>query len=145
MSSIENRIALSADLRDMRVEQFKRQDLLELRAILEDLAEQTYHRVRRVTHTRDKEVNAAWLHNKTYERTFDDHGNKSKRVRTVMRFGPLLRFCGGDKRLLEAEYDRAISKFFHIKSDRYAWGIKLMPAPDGDITIMHRWRLAKKA
>jgi hypothetical protein len=145
MSSVDTRINREAKLYQEEVDVAKRRRLERLRMLLDDEVLNMLLRGRIVTRTKDKKVNADWLHHKTFDQTYRDFGIRTKRYRTRVRFENLLKLCDGDKKLLQDEYDRSLNKYFPIPGKRYEWGSRLTKAFDDRVTAAHGWRLRKLA
>lgn len=148
MGSVDKSIQNEAKRYQKEIEGANARRLERLRELLEGEVYNMLERARAVNHTKhstkDKELNAKWLHQKSFDQTYRDYGPKSKRIRTRIRFERLLQLCGGDKKLLQDEYNRALNKYFPVIDARYEWGARLASAQDGRITMFHGWRRIKK-
>lgn len=104
---------------------------------------------------REKTDRYAWLHGLAFDQTYLDLYNadqKDYRVREY--FEPLLRACGGDKKLLMARYKLALDRYFPVPFDDRVWGPVLRRVPfkprrktdkrTTTYTIIHNYSHTKK-
>lgn len=138
MSSLDSRIEREEKLHKQEVEAANNRRLERLRAFLGDEALNAFRRCLNSGVTREDA--ADWLHNKLYDQSYDDWGAQAKRPRTRRRIELLLQLCDGDKKLLLREFDRAIRRYFVIKSAAYDWKLRFKLASDGRLTIVFGWR-----
>ena len=97
-----------------------------------------------ITRKNLRERAAPWLHGKTFDETYRDWAERSKRARTRVRIEALLKLCGGDKELLLTEYTRSLNRFFPIAGYSYEWAPQLIQSTSGRVTVVHKWARVRK-
>lgn len=71
-----------------------------------------------------------WLHGLYFDQTYvmlSDSSRRDFRVREY--FDPLLRICGGDKKLLMNRYKLALDRYFPVTADGVTWGPVMRKIP----------------
>lgn len=148
MTSTDARIKQEAKLFEEELAATRRRRLVRLRTLLSDEAYNMFLRCMAADATirrRDRKVKAAlWLHGKTYDQTYRDMSEPSKRARTRFRIEALLLLCGGDTLLLLDEYAKALDRVFPIQSAAFSWNPVLISGDKGRLTVIHKWRRIEK-
>ena len=148
MASTDARIRQEARLFDEEINAAKRRRLERLRRLLDDELYNMFLRCDAsdptITYRNRKERAAPWLHGKTFDQTYRDWAERSKRVRTRERIEALLKLCGGDKTLLLNEYTRTLNRLFPIPGTAFQWAPKLIQSESGRVTVLHKWARIKK-
>ena len=148
MASTDARIRQEARLYEDEVNAAKRRRLERLRRLLDDELYNMRGRCEAsdptTTYRNLKERAAPWLHGKTFDQTYRDWAERSKRVRTRERIEALLKLCGGDKTLLLAEYTRTLNRLFPIPGEAFKWSPQLIQSESGRVTVVHKWARIKK-
>lgn len=111
---------------------FERQDLEELRELLNDEIFNMQERFRRALAIHDRYLTNAHrrlfvkhLHTKTFDDTYRDYAPSTKYPRTRERIDALIKLCDGNEELFLREYTASIEKFFPIDtwSSRFDWNL----------------------
>jgi len=148
MASTDARIRQEARLYEDEVNAAKRRRLERLRRLLEDELYNMRGRCEAsdptTTYKNLKERAATWLHGKTFDQTYRDWAERSKRDRTRVRIEALLRLCGGDENLLLQEYTRTLNRLFPIPGKAFKWSPQLVQSKSGRVTVVHKWARIKK-
>lgn len=148
MASTDARIRQEARLFEEEINAAKRRRLERLRRLLDD---ELYNMLSRcensdatITRKNLRERAAPWLHGKTFDQTYRDWAERSKRARTRVRIEALLKLCGGDKELLLTEYARSLNRLFPIAGRSYKWAPQLVQSESGRVTVVHKWARIRK-
>jgi hypothetical protein len=80
-----------------------------------------------------------WLHDRTFDATYRDHGPAEGRRRVRYRIKALLELSDESEELLLTYYRRYLNFFFPIKGDA-EWN-PVVSHSDGHVTIIHQWKI----
>ena len=148
MASTDARIRQEARLFDEEINAANRRRLERLRRLLDD---ELYNMRQRceasdatITTKNILEKAAPWLHGKSFDQTYRDWAERSKRDRTRVRIEALLKLCGEDRELLLTEYTRSLNRLFPIAGGAFKWAPQLVQTSSGRVTVEHKWARIKR-
>jgi len=138
MSSVDERIKREARLFKQEIDAAEKRRLERLRDLL--YSEVRNMRTRCVSNGIAAEDISSWLHGKSYDETYHDYAAEAKQFRTRQRIQSLLALCGGDEKLLLAEYTKVLDGSFPVSSPYFSWGPRLYRPGLNQLTVVHSWK-----